>query len=562
MPEVAISLSGGGYRASVFHLGVLSYLNRLKLKDGQKEHFLDFVKIMSTVSGGTITGLWYLLNESKKQDRKKTFSELYKILTDNNLAENVLSAVNETKNSKDLSVIKELSNAYDNLFFHGATFGEIMDYAEKIDGIHHYAAYATDMDFSQPFLFQATKDCDGFDNIGSNKHIIEREDARDIKLADILASSSCFPIVFEPMLFPTDFFSKEEPREALSMIEEYRLMDGGIIDNQGIDYFLRAESHLEKTRLQDQTDNCIDLAIISDAAYSEPFKKKNNDNTDKWRIPKWLNRFIQFFNIKRRLSNFLSTMTVVSLVIILSIILTCLSCSHYFWFESIQPYGNIILGVSEGIFGTLLLITLVMWKYIPIKKNKGSEFEMPTGLPWKIRISQYIKMSKLRFDSVLQMVNTVMMSHMRKVNIKVLTQNPKWINRFVIINIGFFRHEGEWKKYSDDGSLSELEKIWEIADLASSHKTKLWFSKEDLHPEKRKEKKDNLDNIPIPEAILACGQFTACWQLLHWVKCSRKNRKNQDKEHRYLKEYEKVLDHDWEQFKSNPRKYLYLFKTK
>ena len=56
--QIALTLSGGGYRASVFHIGVLSYLYHLKLDDGTR--MLDHVTVMSTVSGGTITGVNYL----------------------------------------------------------------------------------------------------------------------------------------------------------------------------------------------------------------------------------------------------------------------------------------------------------------------------------------------------------------------------------------------------------------------------------------------------------------------------------------------------------------------
>ena len=58
--EIALTLSGGGYRASIFHIGVLSYLYHLGLDDGSR--LLDHITVMSTVSGGTITGMLYLLS--------------------------------------------------------------------------------------------------------------------------------------------------------------------------------------------------------------------------------------------------------------------------------------------------------------------------------------------------------------------------------------------------------------------------------------------------------------------------------------------------------------------
>ena len=45
--QIALTLSGGDYRASVFHICVLSYLYHLKLDDDTR--MLDHVTVMSTV---------------------------------------------------------------------------------------------------------------------------------------------------------------------------------------------------------------------------------------------------------------------------------------------------------------------------------------------------------------------------------------------------------------------------------------------------------------------------------------------------------------------------------
>ena len=53
--RLGIALSGGGYRAAAFHLGTLKKLKDLKI--------LDKVDVMSTISGGSITGAAYCLNQ-------------------------------------------------------------------------------------------------------------------------------------------------------------------------------------------------------------------------------------------------------------------------------------------------------------------------------------------------------------------------------------------------------------------------------------------------------------------------------------------------------------------
>jgi predicted acylesterase/phospholipase RssA len=53
-PRLGLALSGGGFRASAFHLGTLAALDELGL--------LSQISNLSTVSGGTIAGvswLWY-----------------------------------------------------------------------------------------------------------------------------------------------------------------------------------------------------------------------------------------------------------------------------------------------------------------------------------------------------------------------------------------------------------------------------------------------------------------------------------------------------------------------
>ena len=50
-PKVGLALSGGGYRAAAFHLGTLKKLHDMEL--------LQEIDIISTISGGSITGACY-----------------------------------------------------------------------------------------------------------------------------------------------------------------------------------------------------------------------------------------------------------------------------------------------------------------------------------------------------------------------------------------------------------------------------------------------------------------------------------------------------------------------
>ena len=113
--EIALTLSGGGYRASIFHIGVLSYLYHLGLDDGSR--LLDHITVMSTVSGGTITGMLYLLSLAADDNVPKHLADVYDKIVANNLADCLLQNVAKKKNDSKLSIIKELGNVYDSVFF-------------------------------------------------------------------------------------------------------------------------------------------------------------------------------------------------------------------------------------------------------------------------------------------------------------------------------------------------------------------------------------------------------------------------------------------------------------
>ena len=77
--NIGLALSGGGYRAAGFHLGVLSYLDYVDL--------LKQVKMISTVSGGTFTGAKYTLSLVAGQSFQEFYQEYYDFLKNTKLVE-------------------------------------------------------------------------------------------------------------------------------------------------------------------------------------------------------------------------------------------------------------------------------------------------------------------------------------------------------------------------------------------------------------------------------------------------------------------------------------------
>ena len=76
--RLGLSLSGGGYRATAFHLGTLQKLQQMNI--------LQQVDVMSTISGGSITGAFYCL---QKDDYLKFERELYHAIQTKNVIKSV-----------------------------------------------------------------------------------------------------------------------------------------------------------------------------------------------------------------------------------------------------------------------------------------------------------------------------------------------------------------------------------------------------------------------------------------------------------------------------------------
>jgi predicted acylesterase/phospholipase RssA len=70
--SIGLCFSGGGYRATFFSLGVISYLHRVYFKD---KPLLKHVEAISSVSGGSLLAVAYSLAE---KDVNFDFAEWYK----------------------------------------------------------------------------------------------------------------------------------------------------------------------------------------------------------------------------------------------------------------------------------------------------------------------------------------------------------------------------------------------------------------------------------------------------------------------------------------------------
>lgn len=262
--NIALSFSGGGFRAAAFTLGCSSYLYHA-VYDGRP--LLHRVKFISSASGGSITNL--VLSSMLRQGR--TFDDAYRHLLcamkGTNLMDKVFKVLNDDaqwkhRPRKTRNLINAFAMVYDSDLFDGADLGTLSrrPFPDTFV-IQEVCVNTTDFDNGLNFRF-------GTEGLIGNTylHIKDKTVAGKIKLADILACSSCFPAGFEPVMFPMDFTWKQNGEElteqelvaAVRQLNHYNeketpaageggyitfgLMDGGIDDNQGIYAFMRSDS--------------------------------------------------------------------------------------------------------------------------------------------------------------------------------------------------------------------------------------------------------------------------------------------------------------------------------
>ena len=456
--SIALCFSGGGYRAACYSMGTLSLLDKVGL--------LDKVKAISTVSGGTITGVKYTQSQVDGQIFSDFFEEYYCWLKEDKLAEKAIGNLKsgkvwrkEENKHKRHNPINAFAIEY-NTFTLNRTLGNVQTAIEaKKIGLERVVFNATDFTNGMRFRFQNT---DGNRKLGNNKiNAVNKELNKQIdyiKLGDILASSSAFPGGFEPIGFPNDFFSSND-----FTMEEVGLMDGGIIDNQGI------SSLLTSTKM-------YDLYLINDVSspyIGSPFKFASR------------NRGI-------KLLTYLSSIPVLVILLFLTVLFFLKN-----WF--------ILYSIS-------LILTTCMIAFQGLLLFASRLMRKETGILEKLilpprRLGYYLWD---RLNSLIQLSGEVFLKNNRRSNYtRIYSKLNSKIATSTIYELrcnndtGKPENESDWdeiKKYT--GEIKEPMKS--VAKKATSFGTTLWFSPKD-------EKNNMLD------AIIACGEFTTCYNLISFL---------------------------------------------
>lgn len=219
---VALCLSGGGYRAMVFHLGALWRLNEAAL--------LSKLQRVSSVSGGSITAAYLGLRWKELDfDASGRARQLSRVV------DGILRMASTSVDAGAIaggillpgSIAERVARAYDDVLFKGARLGSLPD--DTAGEGPRFVINATNVQtaalwrFSRPYM--------GDYRVG----LVPKP---DITIAAAVAASSAFPPVLSPMELRVEQTYDQDVEAELSS-PEFRerivLSDGGVYDNLGLE---------------------------------------------------------------------------------------------------------------------------------------------------------------------------------------------------------------------------------------------------------------------------------------------------------------------------------------
>ena len=598
--NIAISFSGGGYRASAFHLGSLDLLDKIGLREN--------VTMLSTVSGGSITGGKYAcaLSEAVANSQpdfyESFYSELHTFMLSTRLPDLWFDKLHPEDTDKP-SLIAAAADVYNERLFKGARFEELITVKDRIH-LKEITLNTTELRTGNNFRFRVG---DG-GTIGNYFMPIPDELLQEVRISDVVAASSCFPGGFEPIVFPNDFkFSQdwstvkqnlsskfqreidENPQKnwyptkiiktLQSITEEpVPLVDGGIYDNFGTDSLFVADRRFKK---KGEPEHQFDTLIVSDtdnigvATDTDDINKRESLFKISLPLPgNWRNRI---------------TLKQLARIIDLSFVLFLLSTISFAasaFYSLLQVKGisfNAILNIWASIvFGAVTFLISKVNNFfkqagtIPKDNSSTADNDFIASLQeiikdWKVflktagnlSIVDILNMTGIRLLSFSSLFLALLKGQRRQSyqfldelqksdrlarnlkqkygDIEEIEDSKKInvVNNFILEVVP--RSRNFWLKKNDVSLPDYLEptpEMEQVAIDAAQTATTLWFDEDPVKGQKE------LDNV------IACGQFTMCFTLLRLI-AQIEQRPDSD----ITPEIEEVRDRAikiWQQLQQNP----------
>lgn len=539
--SIGLCFSGGGYRATFFALGVVSYLNKIKYKEVS---LLENVEAISTVSGGTLLGVAYAKAAQEPDfNFELFFKKFYSLFEPENdqLLKKAISKLEDNevwkKNPyKKRSLINAFALTYAEMDIFKGDFKPFKNTTSK--HLKHVCFNATDFSFGLAFRFQNTG---LFGNkILNNTHINKLK--YNIELGDIVASSSCFPLGFEPLIFPDDYFKNQNTTAYKSLksldrfINGVGIMDGGITDNQGIGSMMNISEQSSRKRK-------LDLIIINDVGTfkMEPWESDTSSINNGLSLKHNVSKILNYFEIK-------PLYWLILLLGITIIILNSLELINNKAWVSLYILGSIITGVGLtltflGIITGIAKKVGASWFSNIFEKNVPKVILDDLVSFNNLNINLVQRMLKDRVTSSVKMVNEIFLIQIRRLNYDLLYTKPAIKNKIITSTVSELNGKKTAYtnafKYNKAIEPAPSKLLKSIGLTASETPTTLWWDKTDIA-------KNRMDTL------IACGQFTTCYKLLDYILELKKDTENQNFNNVEIDELYKLLLKDWKAFNENP----------
>ena len=539
--NIGLCFSGGGYRATFFALGVLAYLDHVSYKN---KSLLKSVKALSTVSGGTLTGVGYAKAvQMPNYNFKAFFKQFYNTFTPENdvLLENAIAKLeNDTvwkaNPYKNRSLINAFALTYSEMPVFEGAFGKFEK--SKIKQLEQVCFNATDFSFGLTYRFQ-NRGYFGNNPLYRNNQKEINALRNEVELGDVIASSSCFPVGFEPLVFPDDYFKDHSSSSYKNLkgldtfIEGVGIMDGGIADNQGIGSMML---------INDRMKGKLDLIIVNDVgSYKmKPWKQDATKIEKKSTAKRVINKVLQYFSIKP----IYWTILLVGLAILL--------LNNMKVFGPTDYVGWYILG--SALFGMGLLLTIFGLVASSVKIAVLSRLKhlfnknIPEALLddiltfEKLDISLIQVMLSNRVTSAMTMINDVFLKQMRRVNYDLFYSKNELKNKRITATV--YKLSGKKSPYMktpayNKGIKAPSKNLESVCLTASETPTTLWWDKKDIVKNRM-------------QTLIACGQFTVCYELMEYILELKADPESNIADFTEIDKLHDALKGDWVSFNKKP----------
>jgi hypothetical protein len=423
------------------------------------------------------------------------------------------------KVGKSHNLINAFAKAYDSMLFDDPAhpgsnlFGV---YFNKPDvHLKTVCFNSTELNNGISFRFQTNGQDTSIHTVGNYYlHFNNAGIARQLKLGDISATSSCFPAGFEPMCYPMDYmhgelndadtmmaaitYGNNDPLKLKDVNNKpFSMVDGGVVDNQGLYSMMMEDTY----RAENPPEKPFDLMMVCDVA---------SFYVDGYQQPVIVNSWWKNLSLNK-LKIFLICCVVVFATS--AIVTFC----PYFSGNTISRTGFFLLLTTSLLtaFYGYLWFQLCKEKKGLSKSSWGQAIVRYSGYFAKLSFGSLQQMLAGRLNSVLEIVLDLYLNQERRQYYDTFYNMPAYQHRSLSCLIYEFsaQHDTQRKENLKDkdsawwpgnsGCFDPSTEMQGIATRATSMATTLWF--------------DAGKKQTMRDEIIICGQFTMCYNLLKHI---------------------------------------------